>query len=125
MNRDLALKIVLGLVGLLFLALLYPLAAFMRQEPALSMMLSVYVTLGIFLLLAIRDPLANRSLITFTAWSSFAHAAVMGIQALLKMISRGELIGVAILVIIGAALLALAPVKPSTATSPLPIYEPH
>ena len=93
MNREMALKIVLALVGLLFLALLYPLAVFMRQEPALSMMLSLYVTLGVFLLLAIRNPLASRSVIAFTAWSSFAHAAVMGTQALRNMISRGELIG--------------------------------
>jgi len=40
MNRQVALKIVLALVGLLFLALVYPMALFMRQEPALSMMLS-------------------------------------------------------------------------------------
>ena len=113
MNRELALKTVLALVGLLFLALVYPLAIFMRQEPALSMMLSLYVTLGVFLLLAIRNPLANRSLIAFTAWSSFAHAALMGTQALRNMIARGELIGVAVLIVIGAALIALAPTKQS------------
>jgi hypothetical protein len=113
MNRELALKIVLALVGLLFFALVYPLAIFIRQEPALSMMLSLYVTLGVFLLLAIRNPLANRCLIAFTAWSSFAHAAVMGTQALRNMISRGELIGVAVLIIIGIALIALAPAKQS------------
>lgn len=108
MNRQLALKIVLVLVGLLFLALVYPLAIFMRQDPALSMMFSLY---GVFLLLAIRNPAASRSLIAFTAWSSFAHAAVMGTQAWRNMISRGELIGVAVLVVIGAALIALAPAK--------------
>jgi hypothetical protein len=111
MNREKVLKIVLGLVGMLFLALVYPLAIFMRQEPALAMMLSVYVTLGIFLLLAARNPSANRSLIAFTAWSSFAHAAVMGTQALRNMISHGELIGVAVLVVIGVALIVLAPDK--------------
>ncbi len=109
MNREVALKIVLALVGLLFLALAYPLIMFARQEPSLSMMFSIYVTLGVFLLLAIRNPLANRSLIAFTAWSSFAHAAVMGTQALLKMVSRGELVGVAILIVIGVVLIALAP----------------
>jgi hypothetical protein len=109
MNRELALKIVLALVGLLFLALVYPMAVFIRQEPALSMMLSLYVTLGVFLLLAIRNPLANRSLIAFTAWSSFAHAALMGTQAMRNMVARGELIGVAVLIVIGAALIALAP----------------
>jgi hypothetical protein len=51
---------------------------FVKQAPALAMMLSVYVTLGIFLLLAARNPSANRSLIAFTAWSSFARAALMG-----------------------------------------------
>jgi hypothetical protein len=111
MNREMALKIVLALVGLLFLALVYPMAIFMRQEPALSMQFSLYVTLGVFLLLAVRNPLASRSLIAFTAWSSFAHAAVMGTQAMRNMVARGELIGVAVLVVIGVALIALAPGK--------------
>ncbi len=106
-----ALKIALALVGVLFIALGYPLAIFIRQDPAMSMMFSLYVTLGVFLLLAIRNPLANRSLIAFTAWSSFAHGALMGTQALLNMVSRGELIGSAVLVVIGAAFIALAPPK--------------
>src|SRR5580698_5561642 len=114
MKREVALKIVLGLVGLIFLALAYPLILFVRQDPATSMMLSLYVTLGVFLLLAIRNPLASRSLIAFTAWSSFAHAAVMGTQALRNIVARGELIGVAVLIVIGVALIALAPVSQST-----------
>ncbi len=111
MKREVSLKIALAVVGLLFLALTYPLIVFARQEPALSMMFSLYVTLGVFLLLAIRNPAANRSLIAFTAWSSFAHAAVMGTQALLNMVSRGELVGVAILIVIGVVLTGLAPAK--------------
>jgi hypothetical protein len=123
MNRKLALKIVLALVGLLFLALVYPMAMFARQEPALSMMFSIYVTLGVFLLVAIRNPSANRTLIAFTAWSSFAHAAVMGTQALRNMIPRAELVGVAILVVIGLALIALAPAKqPAESASRSGIY---
>ena len=126
MNRELALKIVLALVGSIFVALAYPLVIFVRQEPALSMMLSLYVTLGVFLLLAIRNPLANRSLIAFTAWSSFAHAAVMGTQAMRNMIARGELIGVAALVVIGAGLLALAPAEqPAEPASRRSVYQPH
>ena len=113
MNRELALKVVLVLVGLLFSALVYPLMMFVRQEPALAMMLSVYLTLGVFLLLAARDPSANRSLIAFTAWSSFAHAALMAVQAFRNFIARGELLGVAVLVIIGVAMIALAPGKQS------------
>src|ERR1022692_1889737 len=77
MRRERALKIVLVLVGLLFTAGVYPLMVFVRQDPALAMMMSLYVTLGIFLIMAARNPSANRSLIAFTAWSSFAHAAVI------------------------------------------------
>jgi len=114
MWRERALKVVLVLVGLLFSAGVYPLMMFVRQEPALAMMLSLYVTLGIFLLLAARNPSANRSLIAFTAWSSFAHAGVMGVQAFRNLIPRGELVGVAALAIIGVTLISLAPAKPST-----------
>jgi hypothetical protein len=64
-----------------------------RQDPALSMQFSLCVTLGIFLLLAIRDPSASRSVIAFTSWSSFAHAALMCTQACRNMVARGELIG--------------------------------
>lgn len=109
MNRKVALKVVLVVVGLLFLALGYPLVLFVRQEPAISMMLSLYVTLGVFLLLAVRNPPAHRSLILFTAWSSFAHAAVMGYQAILGMVGGGELAGVAVLMAIGLFLLMLVP----------------
>jgi tryptophan-rich sensory protein len=111
MRRERALKVVLVVVGLIFCGLAYPLMMFVKQEPALAMMLSVYVTLGIFLLLAARDPLANRSLIAFTAWSSFAHAVLMAGQAFANLIARGELIGSAVLVIIGVGLIALAPAK--------------
>ena len=113
MNRERALKVVLVLVGLLFSATAYPLILFAKQDPALAMMLSLYVTLGIFLLLAARNPAANRSLIGFTAWSSFAHAALMAVQVSRNLIPRGELVGVAALVVIGVALIVLAPVKQS------------
>jgi len=111
MRRERALKIVLMLVGLLFTAMIYPLVLFVKQEPALAMMMSLYTTLGIFLLLAARNPSAHRSLIAFTAWSSFAHAAVMSFQAFRNLIAHGELIGSAALVVIGVTLLALAPAK--------------
>lgn len=113
MPRQLPLKIALGIIGILFIATAWPMFVFVHNEPSLSMMFSLYVTLGIFLLLAIRNPAAHRSLIAFTAWSSFAHAALMGTQAMLNMVARGELIGVGVLILIGIALLALAPPKPS------------
>jgi hypothetical protein len=113
MIQERALKGVLLLVGLIFLAGVYPLTMFFGRDPALAMMLSLYVTLGIFLLLAARNPSANRSLIAFTAWSSFAHASLMAVQAYRNVIERRELLGVAALVIIGVALIALAPAKQS------------
>jgi hypothetical protein len=111
MNRERALKVVLVVVGVIFCALAYPLMIFVKQEPALSMMMSLYVTLGIFLILAARNPSAHRSLIAFAAWSSFAHAGLMSFQALLNMIARRELIGSAVFAVIGIALIALAPAK--------------
>ena len=111
MHRERALKIVLMLVGLLFTAMIYPLVLLVKQEPALAMMMSLYVTLGIFLIMAARSPSTNRSLIAFTAWSSFAHAAVMSFQAFRNLIAHGELIGSAVLVVIGVTLLALTPAK--------------
>jgi hypothetical protein len=111
MKRERALKIVLAAVGLLFSAMIYPLVLFVKQEPALAMMMSLYVTLGVFLVMAARNTSANRSLIAFTALSSFAHAILMAGQAFAGLIARGELIGSAVLVVIGVALLALAPAK--------------
>jgi hypothetical protein len=110
-RRERALKIVLVVLGLLFCAGVYPLVLRAKEEPALAMMMSLYVTLGIFLLLASSNPSANRSLIGFTAWSSFAHAAVMAVQGSLHWIARRELIGSVVFIIIGVALIALAPRK--------------
>jgi hypothetical protein len=124
MKPQFALKIVLALVGILFLALAYPMFVFMRQAPALSMMFSLYVTLGVFLLLAIRNPSAHRSLIAFTAWSSLVHAVWMGTQAFCNMVERGELIGVAVLVVIGIALVALAPPPPQPRPGTYPAQQP-
>ena len=76
------------------------------------MMLSLYITLGIFLLVAARNPSANRSVIAFAAWSSFAHAAVMAVMAAHLPNERGHLlIAAAVLGVIGAALIVLAPAK--------------
>jgi hypothetical protein len=118
MIRERTLKIVLVLVGLLFLAVIYPLTRSSslwqpdQSEDVEPMMLSVYVTLGIFLLIAARNPSANRSLIAFTAWSSFAHATVMAVQAFQNASARGGLLGAAAaFVVIGVALIVLAPAK--------------
>jgi hypothetical protein len=116
MWRERTLKVVLGLVGLLFSAAVYPLIGGLR-DPAHSdtgdtMMMSLYFALGIFLLIAVRNPSGHRSLIAFAAWSSFAHAVTMSIQGLEMPSERvGFLIGSGALVVIGVVLLALAPAK--------------
>jgi hypothetical protein len=120
MIRERALKVVLVLVGLLFLAGVYPIAGDLwhanPSDTGDDMMLSIYVALGVFLLIAARNPSANRSLIAFTAWSSFAHAVVMSALALQPKQGEeraGFLWGSAMLVVIGVVLIALAPAKPS------------
>ena len=121
MWRERALKVVLVLVGLIFCGLAYPLIMFVKQAPAMAMMFSVYVILGIFLLFASRNPSANRSLIAFTAWSSFVHAMLMAGQAFAGLIARGELIGSAVLVAIGIALMVWAPAKQSAEPLSAPV----
>jgi len=117
MRRERALKVLLVLVGLVFSAGVFPvIESLWHQNQSMytfDMMLSLYVTLGIFLLIAARNPSDNRSLIAFTAWSSFAHAAVMAMTAFSKGGYRGDLWGVAVLVIIGVTLIVLAPAKQS------------
>jgi hypothetical protein len=118
MIRERALKVVLVLVGLLFSAAIYPVTMSLwkmnESDYGDDMMLSLYFALGIFLLMAVRNPSANRSLIGFAAWSSFAHGAVMAVLAVHLANERRDLLSaVAVLVIIGVALIALAPATPS------------
>jgi hypothetical protein len=117
MNRERVLKVVMVPVGLLFVAAIYPVAMSLwhpspSDDTGDTMMMSVYFTLGVFLLVAVRKPSAHRSLIAFTAWSSFAHAVVMTILGFHMPSERvGFLSGSAVLVVIGVALRALAPAK--------------
>jgi len=117
MWRERALKIVLVLVGLAFSAGVFLMAdSLWHQNQSMytfDMMLSLYVALGIFLLIAARNPSAHRSLIALTAWSCFAHAAVMTVTSFSKGGYRGDLWGVPVLGIIGIALIVLAPAKQS------------
>jgi len=114
MFRERALKIVLVLVGLLFSAAIYPVIGGIRDpvgsDTGDTMMMGLYTALGIFLLVAVRNPSAHRSLIAFAAWSNFAHALVMSVLGLEIASERaGFLIGSAVLVVIGVALIVLAP----------------
>jgi hypothetical protein len=106
----------LELLGLLFVAGVYPLITSIRngwqqnKEDAEPMAISLYVTMGIFLLVSARNPLANRGVIIFAAWLNIAHAAVMAVMAVhLPNEREGLLIAAAGFGAIGAALIVLAP----------------
>ena len=116
--KERALKVVMVLVGLLFVAAVYPMIGGVlhaeQSDTGDTMMMSLYATLGVFLLLAVRNPSAHRSLIAFAAWSSFAHAFIMSLLAIPLATERvGYFIGSAVLVVIGLTLVALAPGKQS------------
>jgi hypothetical protein len=111
MARERAQQIVLIVVGLLFLALAIPGVMFFSRDPAIPMIMSLYVTLGVFLLLAARNPAANRSLIAYAGWANVAHAGVMALQEHWHVIEGREIVGVVAFGIIGIALIAMAPAK--------------
>jgi hypothetical protein len=118
MSRDRLRKVVLVLVGVLFVALGYFIALYLWRPangcPGDTMMLSLYFALGIFLLLAVRNPSAHRSLIAYAGWANVAHAAVMALMAIQPGSDRrGLLMAAAIFGPIGAVLIALTPSKPS------------
>ena len=109
--REQVLKVVVFVAGLLFLAGVVPLAMFFTKEPAVAMIMSLYVTMGVFLLLAARNPAAHRSLIAFAGWANVAHAGVMAVQYYLHAIERQEMMGVVLFGIVGIALIALTPAR--------------
>jgi hypothetical protein len=58
-----------------------------------QMIMGVYATLGVFLILAAKDPLAHASLIWFTVWSSIVHGGIMLVQAIIDETDRTNLLG--------------------------------
>jgi len=105
MNTDARVKflrIALVAVGFVFILGVYPLTVVWPsgwawhhegQSLYLQMILGIYATLGVFLLLAARDPLAHRSLIWFTVWSSVVHGGIMAVQAIAHPEHLGHLWG--------------------------------
>ena len=114
-----ALRVALVVIGIIFIVGVYPLTILWRSGWAwhvsgpsmyLQMILGVYATLGVFLLLAARNPLKNLSLIWFTVWSSAVHGGIMLEQALVYPEHRGHLFGdVPALLLIAIVLAILTP----------------
>ena len=113
------LRVALILVGLIFTVGVYPLMMFLwpagwrwqpNQPEYEQMILGVYATLGVFLILASRNPLEHRSLIWFTVWSSLVHAGIMAMQAFNAPAEHGHLMGdVPALIIVAILLDVLTP----------------
>lgn len=119
-DRITLLKLALIVFGVVF-CLVYPLAmvwpsgwAWHAGAPYASeyfmMIAGVYATLGVFLILASRNPEANRSLILFTIWSSIVHGAIMAVQSFKMPEHAGHLFGdVPALLLVAVVLYALLP----------------
>jgi len=125
-DRTKYLRIALLLVGLIFTVGIYPLTVVWPSgwswhtghSDYLQMILGIYATLGVFLLLASRNPLAHLSLIWFTVWSSVVHGGIMAVQSLANTEHMGHLWGDVLALFVVAAVLALltprgAAAKPS------------
>ena len=119
------LRVALVLVGLIFIFAVYPLMMSVwpsgwrwspNQPQYEQMILGVYATLGVFLLIASRDPLRHLSLIWFTVFSSLVHAGIMTVQALNMPSEHGHLFGDVPALILVAVLLGL--LTPRSADSP-------
>jgi len=117
-NRLLFLRIALVAIGLTFIFGIYLLGVVWPSgwtwghghSHYLMMILGVYATLGVFLLLAARNPYENKSLIWFTVWSSVVHAAIMAFQAFSDGAEHGHLTGdVPALVLVAIVLAVLMP----------------
>ena len=113
MNRDRALQVLLVPIGLFFVAGIYPLATSMRHPQTSDfpdqMMLAIYFVLGIFLLLAIRNPAANRSLLAFAGWGNLAHVSVMAVQSVENGTSHSTLPILTGMAAVCVAVIALIP----------------
>lgn len=123
MFRARALRFLLLFTGLACVAGLYPLVGALRDGVASSinrqdqMILSIYIALGVFLLMAVRRPHEHRSLILFAGCSTLAHDGVMIVQGVQYHDLRGDLIGFSIIGLIGLFLILLAPQKQPQATA--------
>ncbi len=112
MSRARALRVLLALLGLIFLASVYAVGVSLlgldRMSVAEEMILSMYIPQAVFLLLAVRDPSAHRALIQCVGWLNLAHAGVMLVQVLQGRGEPGQLPFASALAILSLALLVLA-----------------
>src|SRR6187551_681536 len=113
-NRIKYLRIALMAVGLIFTFALLPLTIVWPsgwswhtegRSYYLEMILALYATLGVFLMLASRNPIAHLSLIWFVVWSSIVHGGVMTVQSFQGHHNMGHLLGDVLALFVVAAVL--------------------
>ena len=127
-TREKYLRLALNVIGLIFILGIYPLMCFVwpsgwswepRQPEYEQMIMGVYATLGVFLLIASRNPARHRSLIWFTVWSSAVHGGIMAVQAITDPVERPNLLGdVPALFIVAVVLAVLMPRGGGAADAP-------
>ena len=115
------LKIALYVFGIIFIFGVYAMMMWIwpsgwgwtpRQPEYEQMIMGIYATLGVFLILAAKDPLRHASLIWFTVWSSIVHGGIMLVQAIVDATERANLLGdVAALFLVAIVLGFLMPKK--------------
>jgi hypothetical protein len=113
------LRVALIVFGLIFLVGVYPLMMAWwpsgwrwnpNQPEYEQMILGVYATLGVFLIIASRNPLQHRSLIWFAVWSSLVHGGIMAVQAMNMPAEHGHLLGdIPALLLVAVVLAVLTP----------------
>ena len=124
------LRIALVLVGVIFIIGIYPLTILwpsgwswhaVGRSDYLEMILGIYATLGVFLLIASRNPLEHRSLIWFAVWSSIVHGGIMAVQSMTNTHNMGHLYGDVLALFAVAAVLAVLTPRRDTAKIPQPV----
>lgn len=109
------LRIVLSAVGAFCVLGVFPLTIYWPAGWAwhaeghslyLQMIIGIYATLGVFLIIAARNPLEHLSLIWFTVWSSVVHGGIMAVQSFVYPQHRGHLFGDVPVLLVAAAILA-------------------
>jgi hypothetical protein len=120
-KRERLTRIVLVIVGLLNLAIIYPLYMDLRHSSWLleqknevePMFLSFFIPVGISLLVAARRPSEYRSMIALAAWWHISHGLVMAIQSVeaWNHSVHRDFTDVIVFLVVGGVLLALLPAK--------------
>lgn len=125
-NRIKYLRIALWVIGLVFIFGFWPLTQIWPsgwtwhtegRSYYIEMIMGIYATLGIFLILAARDPLKNLSLIWFTVWSSVVHGGIMAVQSFDERHNIGHLYGDVLALFAVAAILAFLVPRRETVTA--------